>query len=40
MDTGTHEELLERGGIYADMWKTQKQWYQKKWAQKKEVKSP
>ena len=24
----------------ADMWKAQKQWYQKKWAQKKEVKSP
>lgn len=40
VDTGTHEELLERGGIYADMWKAQKQWYQKKWAQKKEVKSP
>ena len=27
VDTGTHEELLERGGIYADMWKAQKQWY-------------
>lgn len=35
VDTGTHEELLERGGIYADMWKAQKQWYQKKWAQQK-----
>ena len=34
-----HEELLERGGIYADMWKAQKQWYQKKWAQKREVNS-
>ena len=39
VDTGTHEELLERGGIYADMWKAQKQWYQKKWAQKREVNS-
>lgn len=39
VDTGTHEELLERGGIYADMWKAQKQWYQKKWVQKREVNS-
>ncbi len=25
--TGTHEELMERGGLYADMFSAQKQWY-------------
>lgn len=26
-ETGTHEELMETGGIYATMFQAQKQWY-------------
>jgi ATP-binding cassette subfamily B protein len=26
-ETGTHEELMQTGGIYAEMFNAQKQWY-------------
>ena len=26
-DIGTHDELIERGGLYAKMWRTQAKWY-------------
>ena len=29
-DFGTHEELLNRGGKYADMWQAQAKWYEKR----------
>lgn len=29
IQSGTHEELLEQGGLYADMFQAQKQWYVK-----------
>jgi ATP-binding cassette subfamily B protein len=28
-ESGSHEELTGRGGLYADMWNSQKQWYVK-----------
>lgn len=27
VETGTHEELLEKGGMYYALYKTQAQWY-------------
>jgi ATP-binding cassette subfamily B protein len=27
--SGSHNELMERGGLYADMFNSQKQWYVK-----------
>jgi ATP-binding cassette subfamily B protein len=32
-ESGTREELLSSGGLYADMWNAQKQWYQDKEAE-------
>ena len=29
VQSGSHEELLEQGGLYADMFRAQKQWYVK-----------
>jgi ATP-binding cassette subfamily B protein len=29
MQSGTHDELIEQGGLYADMYNAQKQWYVK-----------
>ena len=28
-ETGTHDELMARSGIYAEMFNAQKQWYKK-----------
>ncbi len=28
-ESGTHEELMQAGGLYAQMFEAQKQWYQK-----------
>lgn len=29
LQSGSHEELLEQGGLYADMFREQKKWYGK-----------